>query len=124
MRLNATPKLISDKRDTNTGTQRRKRTKPGALVKSVMEQNTAADVNVNSASNMDRLPHSGEVVGILSRNMKARKLTWEVNDVFFGLGVLNNCGLFQSRQSDFEISQFLSCVCQASFHADMLVVYF
>lgn len=44
--------------------------------------------------------------------MKAHKLTWEVNDVLFGLGVLNNCGLFQSRQSDFEIGsfQFLSCV--------------
>ena len=63
MKLINTPgdtQLISDTRDTNTGTQRWKRTKPGALVKIMMEQNTAANVTINSASNVDQLPHSGK----------------------------------------------------------------
>lgn len=63
MKLINTPRdtqLISDTRDTNTGTQRWKRTKPGALVKIMMEQNTAANVTINSASNVDQLPHSGK----------------------------------------------------------------
>lgn len=65
MKLITTPRdtqLTSDKRDTNTGTQRRRGTKPGALAKTIKEQNTAAHVTINSASNMYRLPHSEEVV--------------------------------------------------------------